>query len=317
MVRMSGSGRLPISKLAWAGMGTAVALLLLGGPEVRYRPVLAAKIPGRESAAIKKVSRKANLKPSWAGAGKSLAKQDPNASFLSRLDLKSTAAFNPDKLLPSNRALELRQEYDLLTRDYESRRQASLVDPAEEQQHVERMKSFSRSVFANMRQHQVKQKTRKIKENLSGNSDLKKPVAVAAAITAMSTGTPIQASLSDETSITASTNIPYNATYLKLHSPLLEGTVSVAGNASSRASMLAPPPPDWLNRNERYFLGVSRQVGFWGLGSGLSYGGTSSNLNASLSRPITPELKAELGHTQALASGSSEETIKVNYELRF
>lgn len=259
------------------------------------------------------------LKPGWLL--EPAAEWDPNLSILSSTSPTGPSDQEPDPLMSASRALEIRQEYEDMNREYELKQSYDLIDAQSEEAQAGRVRDFSKRIWGEVRNHNLSRGTKEIEKILRLHEDLVKPLAIAVAIASLGTGAPVESRLGEETRFKAAANLPYQTGYFQLSSVLGESSVTLAGKPDPSNAWMAPPPPSWIARDEKYRLTFSRPIPFWGLGSGIAYGGSSNSFSASLSKSLMPNLVATLSSVRPVDETSRvkspEETLKLDYEIRF
>jgi hypothetical protein len=265
----------------------------------------------------------ASLKPIWARSSQSISSR-PNVSYLSDVNQQwvSPEAELLGKVFDSKNSDQLRFRYERMMQQYELRHVQQFGSLNVEQNHVSRMHDLTTDAVHNVRARHVRKQAEKLQaiaEKQPGFRSVREPLSVAAAVAAIYNGHPIQLSLGFmDSNMSAATNFPQQKANLTLESPLLKSSLDFSGNS--------PVNPDGLNfdptqRGERYKVSLSRAIPIWDLQSGLSYGGTSNLITASLSKQLSPNLRAELGSTRGATDLSTsvpeQETVKLFYAIQF
>jgi hypothetical protein len=262
--------------------------------------------------------RKADLGPGWKK--RQVNQWDPNLSFLNNLNFKQPAeTFLARELMDPSSAGRIQSQYEVLSRDYELRQNYGLLSQQDHQNQSGQMIELRKQAMNEVREFQKKRQGEKILGAIQRDEDLRRPVSVAVAVASAVTGAPYQAQLGESAQVTMSANLPFQTSYIQLHSSLLDGSISAVGDPSA-GNALTLAPPDWVNRKERYRFSLSRSLPMWGLGSEVAYGGSSNTFTASLSKSVTESLKCSVNTIQPaspLSSASSEQTLNLDYKLHF
>ncbi|MCM2278830.1 MAG: hypothetical protein NDJ89_12210 [Oligoflexia bacterium] len=260
------------------------------------------------------------LKPSWLK--EKLERWAPNLSILMG---KGAAARqeSASPLLRSADSEELQREFGALNRDFEWREKANIVDLRSRWNQVQRSRDLSKKVVGKVRNNQRDRNLKRAEKFVRSQENIRKPMEMALAVAAITSGQPLQTSLGADLDLYAFSNLPHGVNYLQLSSPLLTGSFTMNTGGSGLAG-LTQGPPDWIVRNERYRLSLTRELPLWQLGdigTGLHYGSSTESVTASVSKRLTADLSCELGSQNPISAASplrgSEESVKVKYEVKF
>ena len=244
---------------------------------------------------------------------------ESNGSFLN--DLGRGRNDNAE-LLEKKSALELKQQYEDMVRDYDHRKEYDLTTNEEDRKHVGQVQDFSRNVF-NTVQHQ---QATKVLENVRKNAErdptiskMKKPAEVIAAGVAFYYGAPVKFKLGSESNMEAATNVPNHEGHLNLRSPFLNSFAEFRTDALSPDEEAKQKALDPTKRQERLRLGVNRGIPVLGLASGLTYGNSTRTVTASLSKQLTDSLSCVVDSMRPLEASTNpgEESLKFMYGIRF
>ena len=220
----------------------------------------------------------------------------------------------------------LRDRYDQISRAYEA--QANL-DPSAlgQRQFYDQIRGLSAAVYDQVRSYQTRVQLDKLRAALESDpnlSSIREPVTIAAGAVAITQGAPIKLDLGVDSRLVSRTDVIARRGQLDLTTSWISSTVGFVADAPTTRDAYGPIPSDPVQREERYSIAVSRPVSIWGLGTGLSYGGTTSTLSATLSRELITHLTCVVGSShvldvsrQAPGSHSGEETLRVMYGLNF
>lgn len=259
-----------------------------------------------------------NYRPEWSHPWE--VTSNPNCSFLNDTRQGSEVSVL-DELIDRHTALDLRQRYQDMSRDYELKRSYGLVDSRREQQRGDEVNDFGRQIVGEVQRYQTARNTEKLKTAVDRDPDLQvlaKPAAVVAAGAAVYRGTPMNLRLNEDTKLRAVTNVRNQTSEFSLLSPVVTTSVGVNLSKPEDRDPTQPPDPDPTHQIERYHFSFSRGLPIWDLSSGLSYGGTTSSVSASLSKRVTNNLTAEVDSIRPIKQGYyNEECLKLNYGLQF
>lgn len=264
--------------------------------------ILFAALPQAQAAAEE--IRLAQLAPAWAR--KAAQSQQANGSYLSSVRNRSSQT-SGGELMDSKKALELRQQYDDMVRNYEQRKVYRQNSAQEDQQHTQKVRGFSRTVVREVEKQQITQQTaqaKKAAENDPVLSKAAKPLGIVAAGVAIYYGAPVNFDMGSETQLTARTVVPRSEGSLSLNSPLIRTSADFL-YAAPRAGQ------------DQVRLGVSRELG-WDMSSGLSYGNTTQSTTASVSKKLNENLTWVVDSSnRTAASASGEQTTRILYGISF
>jgi hypothetical protein len=257
-----------------------------------------------------------NLRPAWSR--NSSVTDAPNCSFLNNVS-HSADPNVLNQLVDRKTVLNLNQQYQDMNRDYELKRSYGLVDRAQEQSHGDDIHHFGKQAFSEVRHYQANQEARRLKKAVDQDDSLKalmKPAAVVGAGAAIYSGTPVNLQLDDDTRLRAVANVPTQTGQFSLFSSV--GTTSVDFDMN-RPDPNRPFTGDPRSEIERYRFSFTRGLPLWDLSSGLSYGGTSTAVGASLSKSLMPHLTAVVDSVRPIQQGRyfAEESLRFFYGLNF
>jgi hypothetical protein len=223
------------------------------------------------------------------------------------------------QLLDQKSVLNLNQQYQDMNRDYELKQKFGLVDRTQEQSHGDDVHHFGRVAFAEVRKYQTNQEAKRLKKVVDQDETLKvfmKPAAVVGAGAAIYGGTPVNLQIDEDTRMRAMANVPSQTAQFSLFSTL--GTTSVDFDLN-RPDPNRPYTANPRAQIERYRLTFSRGLPIWNLSSGLTYGGSTSTVGASLSKNLVPHLTAIVDTVRPMQPNRyySEESLRLFYGLQF
>lgn len=264
-----------------------------------------------------------DLKPSWV---RKPVLDLPNCSFLSPKDPLSLADYR-DEVFTPKQAMELRQQYDDLTRTYQMRKNYSLLEFQEEENHRNQLTGFGKTIQDRVLDHEAKKSEERFKALARKDGNLKKPAAVVGALVTVYTGRPVTTRLSENTRLVGRTTVRPDATgkvqwqsgQLQLLSPLVNTTFDVAATLPASVD---PNTAEAAKAEDRYKLSVTRALPLVNVSSGLTYGSTTRTLSASLSRQLTDHLSCVIDTRRPLSpewvkAKPGEETVRLIYGISF
>lgn len=278
---------------------------------------------GSKHSAKRRAKRTPKLAPTWSRD--SWVEWDPNLSYwmpssLSELGKKKRLE---EGLMDPGRLRELRQEYLSVSFRHETQLQADPTSTQLEETHRTWAQELSKKVWAGVRDYQRQKGVQKVKDIVQKNQSIARPAGVAIALAAVSTGTPVQASLAPETHVTAYANFPHRVSYLQWGTPVVGGAFTLSsGSAPGVLQTLVEAPPDWIRRDERYSVSLTRGIPKLGLDGKIQYGNTSGTLTASMTKALWPNLACTVekiypvGPTLA-ANPLPVQSLTFRYELHF
>lgn len=255
------------------------------------------------------------IKPAWAKVSTLL--KAPNQSYLQNtrtdlplersilagnlMDHRTTSAFQTAYLQRSDN-YEARRNYGQLTLDDRSRYSADMTD-------------LSRRVFQEMNRSRIDRE--EVKQNIEqAPTGVQVSTLVMMTLVATSVGEPVRLKLKDDTEIYAKTDLSNRKGDLKVSSRLINSELNFRGDVPLVTDA------NRLQLYERYRFSLGRSIPLWDLRSGLTYGGTTSTLSASLTKPIMPGLEASVTAINPVGKDrptltSPEQRLSVEYKLRF
>jgi len=257
---------------------------------------------------------KATLRPEWAK--KSYYNMPVNESFLGAVAVNATPKNEIDFSLDRKTTNATIQQYDDLVRNYEMRKTYGLTDSQDELNYAAQIGDLSKSLIREVRNTQIRKNLKKAETAALKNEHLKKaakPIAVATAITAACTGTPVTLRLGQDTELRSTTNVMDKTGQIQFISPEIKGGIDVAVNAPERAK-------DFVASGEKYRFSLLREVPLIEVTSGLAYGTTTTGLTASVSKQIYDNVTCVVDSTRPVAESqlpAHQETVRVLYGISF
>jgi hypothetical protein len=267
------------------------------------------------------VASASNLSPQWTS--QEALWMSPNTSLLNNIHYSNSE--NPfDPYIEKRAAVEIRQQYDDINRDYEFRRSYGLVDSYSEQAHTDQMSSLGQSAMQRFESYNGQQTEQGAKAMMNRNPDLHPlmgPIGVVGGAAALYRGSGVNMRVTDDTKVRAKASVRDRTGGLELNSPVIHGSIDMKVSTPSTVDPSAPPPLDPLSRDERYRVSLSRALPF-DIASGISYGTTTSTMSASLSKRLTTNLTAVVGAARTMdqnleALSPSEQSLKFLYGIHF
>jgi hypothetical protein len=295
----------------------------------RYATIISAVASIGSSACWAKIP---NLRPSWA---KPLACQGLNESFLADLEQgkNSVATLEwRDKIFEPALDADAERQYERLTRDYESRERHGLVSQVERQSYISRLSGFAADVLNQVRRYHVNGNIDKAKAAVPNLIDKKdpviqaigKPLGLVSAVAAVTTGHPFSFNFGSDASLTARTDVRKQNGSFEMRSIWLNWAMDVYGLPYPKAmsSPLRLISDGEEKSDEKYRFSLSRDLPELKLNSGISYGGTTGTLTASLSKQLTSNLTCIVDSSRPVwvdraSLQNSQETIRLLYGFSF
>lgn len=264
-----------------------------------------------------------DLRPDWAGY---LTHRDQNRSYLQDLDRNPRFARIleiQDWLIDPEMALRIQDQYRSMIRDYELRETYDLTSMEEERAHFERMSKFTEDVAIQVKNKHVNENLDKARKSASKLREtafvkkIEKPVGAVVAVAATSIGQPISFRLTENTRFTARTHLWNQYGEFDLKSDWLNGSMLVGPRRHSNLPKLFSPL-----EKESYLVSVSRGIPLVDVSTGLSYGGTSTNLTASVGKSLTEHLSCSFDSSRPMNPHLSntpqgEEVLRFLYSITF
>ena len=260
-------------------------------------------------------------RPEWTS--QALGEWGPNSSVLNgHVNMRNSTIL--DDVIDNDKALILRQRYDILSQDYEFRQRYHVpgIDP--DDYYRSRMDELGNDALHEAQMKKERQSLARATEIVGDYRKGPKSLTVLAAAAYVGSGRPVDLPLGAASRVHMAAHIPYNVAYVQIFSPWINTKISVAGESTENAMLkrLFQRPPDEILRNERVYLGVNRDLPFWELNSGMGYGLTSNSVSASLSKALFPGLRGTVESAFPLdaAYGSirmAQATARLNYEIHF
>jgi hypothetical protein len=207
-----------------------------------------------------------------------------------------------------------------MNRDFERRSNCGLNNFDSQRVHVDQVHNFiNTQMFPSVRKYQALQMRDKLKDVAEHDEVLSsKPVRVVGGVSAIYFDSPVMIKLSEETRVTAHTSIPDQTGHVDVSSPVVNGAIEMDGRADQLlAPGQVPVDPTWTR--EKYRVSLTRSLGIQDITSAVSYGSTTTNLNASLSKPISSHVTAVVESLRPTAApgAQAEERVKVLYGISF
>jgi hypothetical protein len=264
--------------------------------------ILAFGIVAQFGAALACADGATDLRPVWAWGetgvplNASILYSNQNPAFLNQ-------GFG---VLSKQQVNQLRQDYEDRNRDYDMRSAYGINGQNDEMDHEQSMKDMGHEVINSARNTTTQQYGQNI-DNAQKSGDIAQPLVYAGGAVGVVNGTPIKMHLGQNTQATWSTNAINRQSQLDVKSS--DMVASARMDQSSGAI-------------EHYSLSVNKPL-FLGVGSGVTYGGTSNTVSATLSHPIVGPLSASVGGSMPTNQNNNptgavtQGTVGVNYGMKF
>ncbi|HCM39949.1 MAG: hypothetical protein A2X97_13030 [Bdellovibrionales bacterium GWA1_52_35] len=255
-----------------------------------------------------------SLRPEWTK--KSYYNMNTNESFLGAIKVNATPKSDLDLSLDKKLANETQLKYEGIVRNYEMRRTYGLTDSQEELDFASQMGGMAKDLARQVQNTQIKRKMKSARtaamrdENISKAA---KPIAIATAITAACTGTPVTLRFGNSTEVHSITNVIEQTGQIQFVSPEIKGGIDVAVKTPERAREVAIP-------GEKYRFSLLRDIPLVDVTSGIAYGTTSTGFTASLSKQVYDNVTCVVDSTRPLyesALPAHQETVRLLYGITF
>lgn len=263
----------------------------------------------------------ANLRPTWLQDDRTIP---VNASYFSCRQSMDLRPAWESKLFDRRFAANMRQEYEDRTRDYEMRQQYGLLDMTGVMAFNSTMTDMRHDLVNQMRQMQVQGYQQNMK-TAAQNGEVSRPVMLTGSVTSFYMGNPVDVTFAPTARLWARADIPNQVGEVRFSNPYANTDVAVNASPNAQAGPNSIPSIDPTTGQpfERYKVSLSRLLPLWDLSSGVTYGGSSSTVRASVSKPIVGNLTGVVENVSpvtavaAAAGAPNERTVRVVYGLNF
>jgi hypothetical protein len=183
---------------------------------------------------------------------------------------------------------------------------------------------FSRDVFNQISHKQMKDNGGKLADAVNRDDNLKKlqtPAAVVGVAVAVYSGQPLDLQLGGGSKMTSRTNLSNSTAQLIFDSPFVYTSFDYTALApETRDPNATSADPNFYK--DRYAFSLRRSLPILNLSTSLSYGSTSTNLTASVSRPIMKNLTCVVDSSTPMSADiaavvPASETLRFVYGVRF
>lgn len=245
----------------------------------------------------------------------------PNESFLKQYSYRSTTEFQPlrDRIMDPNNASSMRRELEDMTRDYETREHYDLTTQQEKQNYYDRISGFTKYVLRVIFHFQFQEGIKKAEKNSEEVRTFRKSYEAAGQIV---NGQTSVTSKDNKFKFGTKTNLPKQYGQVWMKSSYVNGSFDLnLGQAWSYD--LWQQQATRNNPDEVYKLSLSREIPMLGLDSGVSYGGSTTRMTASLGKQLTSNLRAEvyamrpMDPARANLPAQGEEAVRFSYGITF
>jgi hypothetical protein len=282
----------------------------------------------------------AAFSPSWleyynVGSGRA----DPgsaNDSYLGNrnvglVDLPDPLTSQLGSLIDRGSALQWRQQYEDMNRDYDQRSRAGLSNPTVEQAHLGAMSDFSNHVRDEIENRKL-QRTGDEAVHVVEKDEIVRTALVPGAVAAgLWIGRPVSLRLTEDMKFSFRTSIRDHFSAVEFHSPFLFGSFEYHSQAADNYTLIAPTNVDFtqaLDFNhivdfgaEKYQFKVVRQLPIVDLNGTVFYGSSSNVVASSLTKQLTPNLAAVVDSIYYLSPYDPdhvlEERLRLKYDIHF
>lgn len=293
-------------------------------------PIRLAAPQNLQSTVLPKRKRKLRIKPEWASQ-RQLARQT-NLSYLADQErqarLSKEAALLDQLFADRKTTLEYRYRYERIQREFEAREAYHYGGVSLETDYLNKMGRLRDDAVKRFPGDATKRQG-KILTNRAQKSGAVEEIGVpgqALAVAAgVSLGKPLSVRFSDSTHLYLRSMLQKQTAVVQFSTPLFESRVDYAGRNSDSLDSYDPQDRTvWHpeSRRERYRLRLSRNIPGVDMNSALIYGGTTQLMSASLSKQLTPQIRAEVATSHATTSdpraqGIEQESVSLLYDVRF
>ncbi len=260
-----------------------------------------------------------DLRPAWSETGS--IERGTNISFLH--DTRQSMYWGPEifrNILDPNQATQMRQQYEDMNRDYNLKKKFGLVSQYDEQNHVGQVSDFSHSLVSEVQQEHTRNVAQKAKDIYDHQSDgvktAVKAIAAPGALYALATGQPVDFSVAPNTDMHAHTDVRNKTGGFSMNSPWVSGEADFSALMPDREFLTTTAVDP---SQERYRFSLSKNWSFWDLSSSLSYGTSSTALDASFSKPLFDHITCQVDAIHFLdpSIGVYDDTVRLNYGISF
>ena len=264
-----------------------------------------------------------DLSPTWVDD--STSENKVNGSFLNNVKIQmSDSSVQSKDIMDPKACLELSQRYDDLNRSYDMRKNYHVADMGDEYTHAQQVSDFSHDVFNQISHKQVRDNGDKLMGAVNRDDNLKqaeKPAAVVGVAYAIYSGQPLDLKLDGSSKFISRTNLSNSTAELVFDSPIIYTSIDYTGLApETRDPNAISADPNFYK--DRYAFALRRPLPIFDLSTSLSYGSTSTNLTASVSKPITNNLTCVVDSSMPMSAEiaavvPASETLRLLYGIRF
>ncbi len=264
--------------------------------------------------------------PDWAN---NLFAYTPNSSYMDTeahsVLGESRITFNDQEFLGGptldrGSAISLRTQYQDMMSSVESQNAYDQsTDHASQRGFFQRVKDFSSYVVRSMFSFQLKEGFKKAEKK---NDAVRTFTSVQKSIKQVAYHS-LNVSVASTFKFGTKTDLPQQSGMIWLASPLFDGRLEVNFGESWKPKQTAEDALKNGLGKELFSAHVSRPITKWGLASGLSYGGTSTNLTASLSSPLPGNVRGVYSYAYGINSskttvpGGREQRVTFLYDFTF
>lgn len=264
-------------------------------------------------------SAESSFVPEW---GTSVGSVPANHSFFNVQylgpDVQARENFRNGVLNPRT-VLEIRQQYDDMTRDYRMRENYDLNNEIDHRSYMERVNGFTLYVLRHVFSYQLSEGMKKAEKN---SEEVRTFSQVQRSVEKVAKGT-VDLDVADHFKLGTRANFPRQEGQIWVSSSVVSGQVDMTfgqpwGYDPFTFSQMSDAEP-----SESYRISLSRHIPLVNLSSGLSYGGSTTRMTASLSKQLSSHLTAVFAATRGLDTEKAglvegkEETLSLHYGISF
>lgn len=264
-----------------------------------------------------------SLAPAWSKCFLGICQPARGSSLGAAVDTQDNESLSllGDPLIEQKDVWGLRFQYEQMVLRHE-REDLNGTDQGymTEVKQVEERQGFSNAVADKIKDSQISKKTERAKKSAERDpvlSTVAKPMALVAAAVAITQGRPVSLKVARSVRVTSETHIKEKHGRLSLNSPLLDSALEYqALSAEAVASAGSVASTANVAQHDKVKVSVSRRLTELDLAAGLSYGMDTHCMTSTVSKGITPQLRAEVGSTYSPVR-PNDHSFKLLYGLSF
>jgi|GEM_PF-6043422 len=314
-------------------LGAAFLIGCLAGLSIHERRSLAATellkpATVRQRLFSKKKISTRQFKPVWSANRKIIGYPAINATYISNFDRtrRSESATMLDRFFDDKSTVrQMRYQYERFVAECEAGRVVSRNESGHfqydrrsgrdlQQACVDQNRNMTKEFVRVLKNKEFGQQRNELRTHAINETsqEVQKPIEVVGGLAAIYFGEPLMVNIGP-TRIRAQPKVREQKGEYSVSTPILDSQFIYAEDLN-RSDSRKP--------REKYWLNFSRDLPFFGLSSGLSYGSTSNLVTASLGRMIAPNLRCTVSTSHSTipdpwAIATEQDSLSLSYELRF